>query len=94
MKFNPNEIAKENKIWATYIPYRSPSFKIHANRGQAISALKCKASYKKISAHKVDYNIEVIPDDCTLWKHNGSEWIEIEFEREYFKDQKGLVIKQ
>ena len=93
MKFNPNQNNVKNMVWATYIPSRKPNFKLHANRGQAISALKYRATYKKISMHKVDYNIEVIPEDCTPWNHNGSEWIEIEFEREYFKGQKGLVIK-
>jgi len=88
MKFNPNDLNKACKVWGTYIPSRSPSFKTHSNRGQAISALKCKARYKS-----TDYKTKVIPETCTLWQHNGTEWIEVLFEYEYPKDQEGLRFK-
>jgi hypothetical protein len=92
MKFNPNDLNKVSKIWGTYIPDRSPSFKAHSNRGQAISALKYRDTYKRVKGD-LDFNTKVIPDECTLWQHNGAEWIEVIFEREYPNGQEGLVIK-
>lgn len=92
MRFNPNDIKKKEEVWGTYIGHRTPSFKAHSNRGQAISALKCKALYKRVN-NKSDYSTKVIPEEYTLWQHNGTEWVEVIFEREYPRDQKGLIIK-
>lgn len=42
--FDPNrpQSYNQNPIWATYCPTRSPKFKIHNNRGQAINAFTYK----------------------------------------------------
>lgn len=92
MKFNPNDLNKVSKVWGTYIPDRSPSFKAHTNRGLAVSALKYRDEYKIVKGG-IAYGTKVIPEECTLWKHNGTEWVEVIFEHEYPKGQKGLMIK-
>lgn len=44
MDFNPNKPAKTKKFfWATYIPYRNPEFKMHSQRGHALSAFQYKS---------------------------------------------------
>lgn len=39
MVFDPNELPRQDRPeWATHIAQRSPKFKMHANRGQALQA--------------------------------------------------------
>ncbi len=76
-EFNPNELTKEERkhIWGTYIPTRRPNFKTYYCVGHAMTALKYRARYSK--------KVMTIPEECTLWKHNGSKWVEVEYERTY-----------
>ena len=72
--FNPNSL----KMWATYIPDRNPSFKIHKNKAEATSALKYRSFYEKNN-----YDFKIIPEDCILWYRGKEEWLEVEFEHRY-----------
>ena len=38
IKFDPNATGKFKYAWATYIPRRNPEFKLHSNRGHALTA--------------------------------------------------------
>lgn len=81
-KFDPNKL--KEKEWATYIPNRSPSFKIHASRGLATSAVKCRANYKGQGNYE-------IPLDVVLYKKNDmNRWIEVSFKREY-RDNESIL---
>lgn len=85
MKSNPNSI--KTKIWSTYIPSRSPKFKIHNCMGHAVNALKYRAVYTD------NYKKKSISEENKLYKFIDSEWVELDFEREYAHRQEGLIFK-
>lgn len=83
MKFNPNKLISKEYKWATFIPDRKPDFKVYHNRGHATSSLKSHSVYTSGSY--------VIPPDCTLWEHNGTEWVEIMFRHTYSRDSPNIL---
>lgn len=38
MNFDPNKLNQKQYLWATYLPYRNPSFKLHVKEAHAKSA--------------------------------------------------------
>lgn len=61
--FNPNKPALIKKFfWATYIEFRNPNFKLHANRGHALNALKWDSTRGGI---------------LYRWNEATEEWIEV-----------------
>ena len=80
-KFNPN--IKHKDIHGTYIPSRSPKFKIHESLAIARSALLCKSFYDP-SSHKY----KIIDKENLLFKYEGDKWIELDFTRRYEKGKK------
>lgn len=57
MVFDPNNV--KPKIWATYIPSRSPQFKIHNGKGQAINALKYRAIYRDNYTKSIPFTLKI-----------------------------------
>lgn len=76
--FDPNKRTIKDYRWGTYIPNRRPQFKVHSSLGLATSALKWRSS-----SLDDGFRTYAIPEDCTLWEHDGKEWIQKEFKHKY-----------
>lgn len=80
-EFDPNKMRPSQKSnwtyeWATYIPNRSPQFKIHGTKGHATAACKDKSIYGDLHYH--------IPSDIKLYKKDSDGfWLEIKIVRKY-----------
>lgn len=85
MAFDPNKETAKG-LWATYIPNRSPAFKVHTNRGHATSAIKCKA-------HWGEGCIELLSDEIKLYRRTSAaeQWQEVELRRAYLPDESILA---
>lgn len=66
-KFNPNSKPLPKPKWATYAPFRSPSWKIHSNIGHAKNAVACH-----------DWIIRYEWDEGHALSGEPSGWVEIE----------------
>ena len=94
-KFDPNKVQrKEDTIeWATYIPSRTPKFKVHILKGQAIAALKYR-SYNKDR----NYEESWLPQDQQLFCRRFGiaamgEWEEVELVERYLNEPGACIIK-
>lgn len=86
MSFDPNKETAKG-LWATYIPYRSPKFKIHTNKGHATSAIKCQSYYSN-----GQYRIQA---DSKLYQRSNKneEWQEVPIRYNY-KDDESIIIEE
>ncbi len=80
-EFDPNNPGKDttrrgknwNYDWATYVPNRTPKFKVHPSKGHATSAVKDKA-------HLVDIGETWgyrVPDDVKLYQKVDGLWVDV-----------------
>lgn len=92
-EFDPNKQAsKDNKklnyTWdyATYIPDRTPKFKIHGIKGQAITAIKYRSYWNKDKKY-------VINDDVKLYNRPtpDSLWVEVPIKK-YFSEGDNIIL--
>lgn len=66
LSFDPNQ--KPAKVWATYIPYRSPSWKLYSNRGGAISAMAV-GGYRSWRSSRA----------AALFFFDGEKWVRVAY---------------
>lgn len=76
LEFDPNEKKQpKTPVWATYIPSRTPEWKLHTNRGHAINAINNRAStgygqgspgiiYEYVDGEWVEWDRYERPDRC------------------------------
>lgn len=79
--FDPNKSAEAE--WATFVPTRSPRFKIHTKRGHAINAVK-NTSYWN------DYK-RTIPDDVILYRRVEGRWVQADIKRTYNDEDQSIL---
>lgn len=67
LEFNPNEKkSPKTPVWASYVPARSPEWKLHAGRGQAINAINNRAtSYGSLGSPGIIY--EFVDGEWVEW---------------------------
>lgn len=80
--FDPNKSAEAE--WATFVPTRSPRFKIHVNRGHAINAVKCTSYW--------DHDhLRTIPDDVILYRRVEGRWVQVDVKRTYNDEDQSIL---
>jgi hypothetical protein len=92
--FDPNNLSTGNNrklnydyLWATYIPDRSPKFKIHGRRGQATSAVKYRNHWQGRG------DAYVIEEGVKLYHRETAESLWVEVPLKHINDGKESVIK-
>lgn len=95
MPFDPNNMKATGKPqytyqWATYIPNRSPQFKVHGMRGHATAACKAKAVYR---GDKDCW--EEIPHDVVLYtKGDDGKWVVVTILRKLKRHTKSIIVNE
>lgn len=94
MTFDPNTPSNDkgrklnyDYLWATYIPDRTPKFKIHGIRGQAISAVKYRSRWSTMENRINDPGVKLYKRDTV-----DSPWVEVQLKETYH--YKESIIKE